>query len=108
MPTVPAGPSCGCTTKGGSNSHRHVWAIIAAFKRDGFAGLEDKRTHPVTHPANQLSLLFLKDVLEVQREHPGAGHFRGRGLLARRTSREPPSEATVGRAMAINRRSRSG
>jgi hypothetical protein len=85
-------------------SHQHVWEIIAAFKHDGFAGLEDKRTRPATHPANQLSLPFLKDVLAVQREYPRAGRFRVCGLLAQRSGTEPPSEATVGRAMALNRR----
>src|SRR5579864_7977127 len=85
-------------------SYQHVWAIIAAFKRDGFAGLEDKRTRPATHPATQLSLPFLKEVLDLQHEYPRAGRFRIRGLLARRSEREPPSERTVGRAMALNRR----
>jgi len=85
-------------------SYQHVWAIITAFKRDGFAGLEDKRSRPATHPANQLSLPFFKDVLDVQRQYPRAGRFRVRGLLARRLEHEPPSERTVGRAMAINRR----
>jgi transposase len=73
-------------------SRSHVGEIIAAFKHDGFAGLEDKRTRPATHPANQLSLPFLKEVLEVQREYPRAGRFRVRGLLARRSGQEPPSE----------------
>jgi transposase len=54
-------------------SHQHVCEIIAAFEHDGFAGLEDKRTRPATHPANQLSLPFLKEVLAVQREYPRAG-----------------------------------
>jgi transposase InsO family protein len=85
-------------------SRQHVRNILQAFERDGFAGLEDRRTRPPTHPANQLSLPFLKDVLDVQRDHPRAGRFRVRGLVAKRTGREPPSEATVGRAMAINRR----
>jgi len=84
-------------------SRQHVGEIVAAFKRDGFAGLEDQRTRPADHPANQLSLPFLKEVLEVQREHPRAGRFRVRGLVAKRTGREPPSERTVGRAMALNR-----
>ena len=84
-------------------SRQHVGEIVAAFKRDGFAGLEDQRTRPADHPANQLSLPFLKEVLEVQREHPRAGRVRVRGLVAKRTGREPPSERTVGRAMALNR-----
>jgi len=85
-------------------SRKHVWHILRAFERDGFAGLEDHRTRPPTHPANQLSLPFMKEVLAVQRDHPRAGRFRVRGLVAKRTGREPPSEATIGRAMAINRR----
>lgn len=84
-------------------SRQHVWHILQAFERDGFAGLEDQRTRPPTHPANQLSLPFLKEVLAVQRAHPRAGRFRVRGMVAKRTGREP-SETTIGRAMAINRR----
>jgi putative transposase len=84
-------------------SRQHVWHILRAFERDGFAGLEDQRTRPATHPDNQLSLPFLKEVLDVQREYPRAGRFRVRGLVAKRTGREP-SETTIGRAMAINRR----
>lgn len=85
-------------------SRKHVWHILQAFDRDGFAGLEDQRTRPPTHPANQLSLPFLGEVLAVQHDYPRAGRFRVRGLLAHRTGQEPPSEATVGRAMALNRR----
>jgi len=84
-------------------SRQHVWHILRAFERDGFAGLEDRRTRPPDHPANQLTLPFLKDVLEVQREYPRAGHFRIRGLLAKRTGEDPPSERTISRAMALNR-----
>ena len=84
-------------------SERHVRRILAAFEQDGFAGLEDQRTRPVTHPANQLTLPFLKEVLDVQREYPRAGKFRVRGLLEQRLERKPPSLATIGRAMAINR-----
>jgi len=83
-------------------SRKHVWHILQAFKRDGFAGLEDQRTRPATHPENQLSLPFLKEVLDVQQEHPRAGRFRVRGIVAQRTG-EAPSEATIGRAMALNR-----
>jgi transposase len=50
-------------------SRWHVADLIAAFKRDGFAGLEDQRTRPATHPANQLTLPFLKEVLDVQHEY---------------------------------------
>lgn len=84
-------------------SRWHVADLIAAFKRDGFAGLEDQRTRPATHPDTQLTLPFLKEVLDLQQEYPRAGRFRVRGLLARRRGEEPPSERTVGRAMAINR-----
>jgi transposase-like protein len=84
-------------------SRKHVWHILQAFQRDGFASLEDQRTRPPTHPANQLSLPLLKQVLDVQREYPRAGRFRVRGLLERRTRQKPPSERTVGRAMALNR-----
>jgi transposase InsO family protein len=84
-------------------SRKHVWHILQAFQRDGFASLEDQRTRPPTHPGNQLSLPLLKQVLDVQREYPRAGRFRVRGLLERRTQQDPPSAATVGRAMALNR-----
>ena len=84
-------------------SRTHVYTILAAFARDGFAGLEDQRTRPPDHPENQLSLPFLKEVLDIQREYPRAGRFRLRGLLEARRAAPPPSEATVGRAMAINR-----
>ena len=60
------------------------------------------KVQPVTHPENQLSLPFLKEVLDVQKEHPRAGRFRVRGVVAQRTG-EVPSEATIGRAMAVNR-----
>jgi putative transposase len=84
-------------------SRTYVYTILDAFERDGFAGLEDQRTRPPDHPANQLSLPFLKEVLDIQREYPRAGRFRVRGLLEAQWDTPPPSEATVGRAMAINR-----
>jgi transposase InsO family protein len=84
-------------------SRTHVYTILAAFERDGFAGLEEQRTRPPQHPENQLTLPFLKEVLDIQREYPRAGRFRVHGLLERRREEPPPSEATVGRAMAINR-----
>ncbi len=84
-------------------SRQHVRNIVQAFLRDGFAGLEDQRTRPPTHPATQLTLPFLSEVLAVQRDYPRAGRFRVRGLVAQRTGKEPPSETTIGRAMAINR-----
>jgi len=89
-------------------SRKHVHMIVAAFQRDGFAGLEDQRTRPPDHPANQLTLPFLKEVLDVQRDYPRAGRFRVRGLLEKRFEEqgrigELPSERTIGRAMAKNR-----
>jgi len=84
-------------------SSKHVWAIIEAFKRDEFAGLEDRRSRPAAHPSMQLTLPFLTEVLQVQQEYPRAGRFRVRGLVGQRMEGEPPSEATVGRAMAHNR-----
>jgi hypothetical protein len=48
-------------------SHPHVTHIVQAFKRDGFAGLEDQRTRPPTHLATQLTLPFLSEVLAAQR-----------------------------------------
>lgn len=83
-------------------SRKHVWHIIQAFDRDGFAGLEEQRSRPANHPENQLSLPFLKEILAVQQEHPRAGRFRVWGIVAQRTG-QAPSEATIGRAMAINR-----
>jgi putative transposase len=84
-------------------SRTHVYTILDAFERDGFAGLEEQRTRPPQHPGNHLTLPFLKEVLDIQREYPRAGRFRVHGLLERRREEPPPSEATVGRAMAINR-----
>jgi len=74
----------------------------ALLKQEGFAGLEDQRSRPGAHPENQLSLPLLKEVLDVQEEHPRAGRFRVRGIVAQRTGKVP-SEATIGRAMATNR-----
>jgi transposase InsO family protein len=85
-------------------SRTHVYTILEAFARDGFASLEDQRTRPPDHPGNQLSLPFLKEVLDLQREYPRAGRFRIHGLLGQQHEEPPPSEATVGRAMALNRR----
>jgi transposase InsO family protein len=82
----------------------HVYAIIDAFARDGFAGLEDQRTQPPPHLDTQLTLPFLKEVLDLQQAYPRAGRFRIHGLLAQQQGPDVPSEATVGRAMAINRR----
>jgi transposase InsO family protein len=82
----------------------HVYAIIAAFERDGFEGLEDQRTRPSPHPDDQLTLPFLKEVLDLQQEYPRAGRFRLHGLLEQQYGPALPSASTVGRAMALNRR----
>jgi hypothetical protein len=82
----------------------HVYASIAAFERDGFEGREDQRPRPVPHPDDQLTLPLLTEVLDVQQEDPRAGRFRIHGLLEPQYGADLPSEATVGRAMAINRR----
>jgi transposase InsO family protein/transposase len=85
-------------------SRSHVYKILDAFEKDGFVALEDHRTRPPQHPGNQLSLPFFKEVLDLQHEYPRAGRFRIHGLLSKQRDEPPPSEATVGRAMAINRR----
>jgi hypothetical protein len=72
-------------------SRQHVWQIIRAFEQDGFAGLEDQRIRPPEHPANQLTLPFLKTVLDIQREYPRARRFRVRGLVEQRVARNVPS-----------------
>jgi len=82
----------------------HVYAIIAAFERDGFEGLEDQRTRPSPHPDDQLTLPFLQEVLALQQEDPRAGRLRLPGLLEQQYGPDLPSASTVGRAMAINRR----
>ncbi|MEE9159234.1 MAG: DDE-type integrase/transposase/recombinase [Gammaproteobacteria bacterium] len=84
-------------------SRAHVYTILETFERDGFAGLEEQRTRPPQHPDNQLSLPFFKTVLDLQHEYPRAGRFRIHGLLGQQREAPPPSERTVGRAMAINR-----
>ena len=82
----------------------HLHALLAAFERDGFAGLEDHRAQPSPHLDTQLTLPFLKEVLDLQQAYPRAGRFRIHGLLAQQQGPARPSEATVGRAMAIKRR----
>ena len=62
-------------------SRTHVSTILKAFDRDGFEGLEDQRTRPAHHPDDQLTLPFLKEVLDLQKEYPRAGRFRLYGLL---------------------------
>lgn len=84
-------------------SRRHVGRLIAAFEKDGFVGLEDKRTRPANHPHNQLTLPFLEEVLEVQEAYPRLGRFRVHGILEQTKGEDTTSERTVGRAMAANR-----
>jgi hypothetical protein len=84
-------------------SRSHVYTILEAFARDGLAGLEEQRTRPPQHPEKQLNLPFLKEVLDLQKAYPRAGRFRLHGLLEQQRETPPPSERTVGRAMAINR-----
>lgn len=85
-------------------SRSHVYKILEAFDKEGFEGLEDHRTRPPHHPGDQLDLPFLNTVLDLQREYPRAGRFRIYGLLDKPGAEKLPSEPTVGRAMAINRR----
>jgi len=82
----------------------HVYAIMAAFERDGFAGLEDHRTRPSPHPADQLTLPLRTEVLDLQQEYPRAGRFRLHGVLEHQDGPELPRASTVGRALALNRR----
>jgi transposase InsO family protein len=84
-------------------SRRHVTNIIQAFEKDGFAGLEDKRTRPANHPDNQLTLPFMEKVFRAQLEYPDAGRFRLYGILEQQMGEDTPSEGTVGRAMQHNR-----
>lgn len=84
-------------------SRPHVHDLIDAFQADGFAGLEDHRTRPPDHPANQLTLPFTVEVWELQQEYPRAGRTRLQAILAQRWGPDTPSERTVGRAMALNR-----
>jgi len=81
----------------------HVTTLIQAFEKDGFEGLEDKRTRPATHPDNQLTLPFMDRVFRAQLEYPDAGRFRLHGILEQEMGDDLPSERTVGRAMANNR-----
>jgi len=84
-------------------SRRHVGRIIDDFQQDGFAGLEDQRTRPDNHPDNQMTLPFMKEVLDVQKAYPRAGEFRIHGILASQSEEPIPSQRTIGRAMATNR-----
>ena len=73
-------------------SERHVRRILAAFAEDDFAGLEDHRTRTPAHPANQLTLPLLQEVLDIQHEYPRAGRFRVHGIL---TQRHPDAAAPL-------------
>ena len=59
----------------------HIMTLIQAFEKDGFEGLEDKRTRPESHPDNQMTLPFLDKVFRAQLEYPDAGRFRIHGIL---------------------------
>jgi hypothetical protein len=84
-------------------SRQHATELIQAFEKDGFAALEDKRTRPVNHPDNQLTLPFMEQVFQAQLDHPDAGRFRLHGVLEQEMRDDTPSERTVGRAMTHNR-----
>lgn len=84
-------------------SRKHITALVQMFEKDGFAGLEDKRTRPANHPDNQLTLPFMDQVFRAQLEYPDAGRFRLQGILEQRIGEKTPSEGTIGRAMAYNR-----
>jgi putative transposase len=84
-------------------SRSHVTHLIEAFEKDGFAGLEDKRTRPAHHPHNQMTLPFMEKVFQAQLAHPDAGRFRLQGILEQQMGEDTPSEGTVGRAMQHNR-----
>ena len=61
-------------------SRQHVTALIQAFEKDGFEGLEDKRSRPETHPDSQMTLPFMDKVFHAQLHYPGAGRFRLHGI----------------------------
>jgi hypothetical protein len=84
-------------------SRAQGYTMLEAFERDGFAGLEAQRTRPPQHPENQLSLPLLKEGLDLQKAYPRAGRFRIHGLLGQQREEPPPSERTVGRALALHR-----
>lgn len=81
----------------------HVTTLIQAFEKDGFEGLEDKRSRPENHSDNQMTLPFLDKVFQAQLVYPDAGRFRIHGILEQEMGDDLPSERTVGRAMANNR-----
>lgn len=84
-------------------SRTHVASLIEAFERDGFEGLEDKRTRPENHPHNQMTLPFMESVFRAQLKYPDAGKFRIHGVLEQTMKEDTPSIGTVSRAMRHNR-----
>jgi putative transposase len=84
-------------------SRKHVGELIKGFEKDGFEGLEDKRTRPANHPDNQMALPFMEKVFKTQLHYPNAGRFRVHGILEHDMGEDTPSESTVGRAMQHNR-----
>ena len=56
---------------------------------NGMVGLEEQRTRPPQHPENQLSLPFLKEVLDLQQAYPRAGRFRLHGYWSSSVRRRP-------------------
>jgi transposase len=47
-------------------SRKHVTALIQAFEKDGFEGLEDKRIRPENYPDNPITLPFMDKVFRAQ------------------------------------------
>ncbi len=89
-------------------SLNHVCDLIAAYQKDGFAALEDHRTRPAQHPDNQLTLPFLEELAEIQREYPRAGAYRVKALLERKREEagnaDPvPSQRSISRGVTITR-----
>ena len=104
------GRSSGCGTKAGTSrvlrgvSSSHAPMSIRSWRpsRDGFAGLEEQRTRPPQHPGNQLTYCSSKRSWTSSASIPVRDAF---GSMAswRHNGGGAPSEATVGRAMALNR-----
>jgi hypothetical protein len=80
----------------------HLHARLTAVEPNGFAGLVDQYTHLVAHPDNRLPLPSLQQIGAIQREYPWANTFGVSGLFEQPIADAPPSEATIGRAMAKN------
>jgi hypothetical protein len=75
-------------------------SLLTAVEPNGFAGLVDQCTRSVAHLANRLSLPLLQEIRVIQREYPRASMFGVSGLFGLPIADAPPSEATIGRAMA--------